>query len=198
MTQIANAIEAFAAGDHSAFATIHDTFQPKLWKFLCARSNNREDAEDLYNIVSLAVAQNIHTLKDSGKLTSWVIGIAVFRISDYYQNKKSNVSLDEFIDAESEILIDPTDSCEQEVISGERLLQIRTCIRKLPQPQRGYFEMQFLAEIPQKDIAENLDVNLNLIKSHIRRSKIRVLECLRHSGIQGDLINFPKQACASS
>ena len=179
-TVLANLIDRFCSGDKDLFPQIHDTYKARLWAFLCAKADNREDAEDLFNLVSLAVAQSLHRLKEPAKIAPWVIGIAANRLSDYYQKKRAEqVSVEDFVDE----LADPALSGEERVIHMQRMVQIRKCIRKLPGAHRQYFELQFLAEIPQKEIAEQFGINLNALKSYILRSKVKLTECLKRYGI---------------
>jgi len=179
MKNIEAAIVAFRQGHRDAFDIIHHAYKQRLWAYLCSRAHTHEDAQDLFGTVSFQVARDINQLRDSGQLISWVIGIAVNRVRDYYRKRKAGTLQ---VDPQNCFLVDPVPSAEAELLQQERLRQLCRCIAGLPEPQKAYFELQYLAEVPQKDIASMRQLNLNVLKSHVFRAKAKVMLCMRRHG----------------
>jgi len=172
-------VDLFNSGKKEVFPKIYDAFKNRLWSYLCSRANNREDAEEIFNTVSLNVYESLDKLEDPKKLLAWVIGIAEHRVGNYYSRRSPpKVSLQDF----ASDIQDPNRTPEERLIKHQRLEQLRKCIAALPDPQRTYVSLQFLAGTPQKEIAEKYNVNLNVLKSHILRSKVKILECMRRNG----------------
>ncbi len=180
MPSTAELIEFFLSGEKEAFEFIHNIYKNKLWTFLCARANCLEDAEELFNIISCVVYQDLESLEDPDKLIGWVLTIAVRRVANYYQRKKpETVRIEDFVT----VIEDPDLSAEEKILKREQLVHLRCCINKLPEPQQTYIRQQFLEEKSQKDIAEEHHINLNALKTHIFRSKRKLGECLRRCGV---------------
>ncbi len=178
---ISDLIRRFCGGDRDAFDDIHEIYRRPLWRYLCARADNHQDAEDLFNIVSLKIARKLSDLRDPKKLVSWVIGIAYKCLSHYYRKNTPKPQ-----QAEEAYLSYPDAGITQEerVYHCQVMDCLRRCVDKLPEPQLTYFSLQFFSEIPQVEIAQRFGINLNLLKSRILRSKVNILECLRKHGLE--------------
>jgi len=180
MPSTAEMIESFLSGEKEAFEFIHNIYKNKLWTFLCARANSLEDAEELFNIISCVVYQDLASLEDPDKLISWVITIAVRRVANFYQKRRpETVRVEDFVT----IIQDPDLSAEEKMLKREQLIHLRGCINKLPEPQQTYIRQQFLEEKSQKEIAEEHHLNLNALKTHVLRSKRKLVDCMRRGGL---------------
>lgn len=177
---ISDWIKRFLDGDRDAFDVIHDTYRNSLWAFLCSRANNRDDAEELFSLVSITVARKLDSLEQHEKLVSWVLGIAQFKIREFYRRPKHHsLQVEDFVDELEDSDLTP----EAQLASQEDMHQVHRCLRQLPEHQRTYIEQQFVAEIPQKDLAEQLGMNISALKSQVFRAKLKMLHCLRKHGV---------------
>ena len=177
--QIGSLIESYLAGNQAAFEQIHETYKTTLWRYLYSHANNREDAEDLFNIVSLSISRSLASLKDPSAIKGWVCQVARNRLYDYYKNKKPAM---ENLDHHAAGLASRQQSPEQQSIGRQRLMQIKTCIGALPEPQRDYCTLHFLAGVTQKSISEQYQLNLNSLKTSLSRAKLKIIACLEKSG----------------
>ena len=179
MTEVEVAIRAFQDGDNGAFDVIHQTYKQRLWAYLCSRVGCHEDAQDLFNTVSLQVARDINRLRHCDRLISWVLGIASHRVLDHYRKrKKTNVPFD----PTSFAIVDPAPTSEKQLLGNEKLRHLLRCLERLSEPQKELFQLQYLAGVPQKDIAFTRKLNLNVLKSHVFRAKTKIIHCMRRRG----------------
>jgi len=172
-------IEAYLAGNEAVFEQIHETYKTTLWRYLYSRADNREDAEDLFNIVSLSISRSLGSLEDPAAIKGWVCGVARNRLYDYYKSKKLTT---EDLEAHAPGLVADHHSPEEQSIKRQRLLQIKKCIGALPDPQRDYCTLHFLVGVTQKRISEQYELNINSLKTALSRSKIKIIACLERAG----------------
>ena len=69
----------------------------ELQKFIFFKVKNKQISEDILQDVFLKIQLQVHTLKDSSKLTSWVYQITRNTILDHFR-KENNLSSIENID----------------------------------------------------------------------------------------------------
>ena len=178
--EIENKIKRFCDGDNDAFYDIHQAYKRQLWAYIYRRADSREDAEDIFNIVSMTVARKLPNLNDPSKLISWVIGIAFKCFSEFYRKKNPQT---QSMDQSHLELTDPNATPETQLHHSQQLVFLRNCVRMLPEPQSTFFMLQFFAQLPQKEIARQFEVNINALKSHVFRSKLFIIKCLQRNGV---------------
>ncbi|CAM2070358.1 Sigma-70 family RNA polymerase sigma factor [Sulfidibacter corallicola] len=180
METVIASIHRYNAGDRDAFEPIHEYYKNRLWAYLCSRANNRDDAEELFSNVCMTIARRLPTLKEPEKLIAWVIGIAHFKVRERYKSPSmKSVCVDDF----AEELEDGCATPEENLVTHQSLEQLHDCMKQLPDHQREYIELQYLAGVPQKDVAEQFHLNTAALKSQIFRAKVKLLHCLRKHGI---------------
>ena len=76
-------------GKASAFGSLYDHYQPRIYRFVAIKVGRREEAEDLTHQVFLNAWQNIGNYKDLGHpFSSWLYKIARNQIADYYRARR--------------------------------------------------------------------------------------------------------------
>lgn len=155
---------------------IKQLYKP-LSQYIKKRINNQADAEDLTQEVFYKLSKSdnskVHSLK------SWVYTIAKNTITDYYRKKKvMTIELEEaaFFEEHKE---------------NEDILEMSKCIgqfiNKLPENYRFIMTLSELKEMPQKEIAAQLNMNYVTVRSKIQRGrkKLKALFSNCCSVIQG-------------
>lgn len=169
-------MQAHLQGDTNAFPQLMEYYRRDLWGFLRNRLHSQADAEDLFQEVCLKVFDKLATLKDPAKFRSWLFAIALNHVRKFFSKRKA-ISLDE--DAAEEggpsiVLVDPTRSpAEQLELKGD-LVKLRRHLHVLKERDRDILLLDVIAEVPQQRIADIYDMNLNSVKTIIRRAKIKL------------------------
>ena len=89
-------IESAVKGEASAFGSLYDYYQPKIYRFVLIKVSRREEAEDLTHQVFLNAWQNIKSYEHIGfAFSSWLYQIARNQVIDYYRTRKKNISIEE-------------------------------------------------------------------------------------------------------
>nr|WP_279382602.1 sigma-70 family RNA polymerase sigma factor [Acanthopleuribacter pedis] len=169
-------MQAHLQGDADAFPQLMEYYRRDLWGFLRNRLHSHADAEDLFQDICLKVFDKLATLKEPSAFRSWLFAIALNQVRKFF-TKKRPISLE--ADAEEEggasiVLVDPTRlPSEQLELKGD-LAKLRRHLHVLKERDRDILLLDVIAEVPQHRIAEMYDMNLNSVKTVIRRAKIKL------------------------
>jgi len=136
----------------------------QLCLFICSRTPNGDDAEDILQEVLLRIHGNYDSVRDMHKLESWMYQIARHSIIDYYRSNRLESGLsDEIMIADEE---DLPDSAAQDLAPA--ILQI---IQTLPPVYRDALTRVDIEGISQAELAQRLQVSLSTIKSRVQRGR---------------------------
>ena len=153
---------------------IEQLYKP-LFLYVKKRVNSLEDAEDLTQEVFYKLSKS--EINDVESVKSWVYTIARNTITDYYRKKKFPTTNE----VEELVFYDELDD-ENAV---EELSQCVTqFVNELPEDYRSIIVLSELEEIPQKEIAERLDMNYVTVRSKVQRGRKKL------KGIFSDCCNI--------
>ncbi|MDO5977503.1 sigma-70 family RNA polymerase sigma factor [Flavivirga spongiicola] len=162
-----------------------------LLGYVKKRVRNLEDAEDLTQDVFLKLSKSNNNGVDN--LKSWVYTIAKNTITDYYRKKQlqtNTIEEDRFFDSET-----------NEGAGMELSKCVNSFINQLPEEYIELMTLSELKEIPQKEIAERLDMNYVTVRSKIQRGRKKLKKlfedcCTILQGGKGSILDFQsKDAC---
>jgi len=149
------------------------------------RVRNQEDAEDLTQDVFFKLAKSNN--KDIDNLKSWVYTIAKNTITDYYRKRQLETnSIEEDVYFEN-------DSKED---AGQELSKcVGAFVNQLPEEYKEIMILSELKDIPQKEIAEKLNMNYVTVRSKIQRGRKKLKEllegcCTILQGGKGSIMDF--------
>jgi len=148
-------------GEASAFGTLYDKYQPRIFRFIFLKVSHREEAEDLTHQVFLSAWQNVERFVDEGlPFSSWLYRIARNKVIDFYRTHRRATTLES---VPEEILV------ADENIEGlaEKKLKIENVYRALQEltdEQRDVILLRFVDELSYEEIAASLKRNQTTIR----------------------------------
>lgn len=148
-------------GEASAFGSLYDYYQPKIYRFVLIKVGRREEAEDLTHQVFLSAWQNIHNYKNLGfPFSSWLYQIARNQIVDFYRTRKSEISLEK---TDPEYFVAPA-SAQFGLADKMEMERVRSAISKLKPEYQDVIIMRFVEDIPIKEVATAMEKSEGAIK----------------------------------
>ncbi|MFB0835051.1 RNA polymerase sigma factor [Arthrobacter halodurans] len=166
---------AFAAGDAEAMRQAYERYAPMVHTLALRALDNRHDAEDVTQQVFVS-AWRSRSGFDPGKaaLGAWIVGITRRRIADVYAARTRAMRSQDavFAVADAEEAEDGTDA-----VVVNRVV-VADAIERLGSPQKEILRLAFFADLTHTAIAEQLDLPLGTVKSHINRSLKRLRESM--------------------
>ena len=146
------------------------THNKKLLNFIRKRIANPEDGEDILQMTCLEVLRNRHKFMGASRPETWVFGIAVNLIRNYYKSQHS-VGLLECLDDEitPDLLLenDPCDLTEHRQLLQNTL----DSIDSLAPDIKSMLSILVEEEGSYQDVAQHLNIPLGTVRSRLSRAR---------------------------
>lgn len=151
-------------GNRGAWLKLVERHEKLLYNYLLRMISNREDARDMMQEVFLSVFRNLATFRGDCAFKSWMLKIAHHRCIEFYRRKRHFVDLDsteESFDQEGEY-------CPQQHAQASQQGQLLVdAMARLPVNQRAVLELKFFQHQTFEEIAVQLGVSSNTVKSRL-------------------------------
>jgi RNA polymerase sigma-70 factor (ECF subfamily) len=160
--RLEQALARSASGDQLAFAEIVRQHQGMVFSLACHFLRDRWLAEELAQEVFLNLHQNLSAIKSPAHLTFWLRKVTSHRCIDQARRQKvrPQVSLDDVPEPVA-------DAGENDFMLSEML---RRVVDTLPEKARMVVVLRYQEDLEPAEIAKVLDMPVNTVKSHLRRS----------------------------
>lgn len=150
------------AGDRFALATLIRAHQRVVYSLALRMLSDVHEAEDLAQEVFMQLHRRLALIESDAHLLFWLrkvtTNMAIDRLR--YEQKHRVLPLDD----EPDIAEEPPES--------DPLLQrrLRALVARLPAAARAVVLLRFQEDMDPTEIAEALEMSINTVKSHLRRS----------------------------
>jgi len=151
-------------------ASLLEDHRRDLWGFLVNHLSIREDAEDLFQEIGIKVLAHAGSIHDPSRFRSWLFSVAHNAVRSHYRKKRPITDEDRLAREPDQPSRGPHAVLEQR----ERLKALRRCLPRLSEQEREVLLLDTMAELPQAVIAEQLSLNLNTVKTTLRRARIKL------------------------
>lgn len=181
--------------DETAIERIYTTTFPKAYTIVyysLGGTNKFKDEAQTITQDSLRKAfEKLDQLKEDNKFAPWMYTILNNSIRDYFRAEKrknkdfqtntfSELDNEDYRDNYEESIMDDSVTFSPEANMNTELIAegLRECLDKLPDNQRFALIMQMYQQLTTKEIAEQMEVEENTVKSWIRRAKISIKDMI--------------------
>lgn len=162
-------------GDRAAFSSLYDATSAKLFGVCLRVLNNRAEAEDTLQDVFVKVWQkaSLYSVNGYSPMT-WLITMARNAAIDKLRTRKvGGVDIDEVHD-----LSDAAPSPEDEAVASSERARLNGCLDELDADRSDAVRCAYLDGDSYKELAQRYDVPLNTMRTWLRRSLLKLKECL--------------------
>jgi RNA polymerase sigma-70 factor (ECF subfamily) len=180
-------INAYTAGDESAFETLLQRHKRKVWSHIYLMVRDREVTEDLFQEAFIKV---VHHLKagrynEEGKFLPWVLRIAHNLVIDHFRRNKKMPTVRGTEDHDVfGTIAQPGQNVEQRMVNVQIDADVRRLIDQLPQDQRDVVIMRTYLNMSFKEIAEHTDVSINTALGRMRYALINMRKLIQKHQMQ--------------
>lgn len=173
---IEDAIARCALGDRSAFAALYQATSGKLFSVALRVLNDRAEAEDALQEIFVKIWHNAEKYAANGlSPMTWLITVARNHAIDRLRARKAGgTSVDEYVD----ILPDKGPGPEGAAIAASESARIMSCLGELEPDRAEAVQRAYLDGETYKELASSFDVPLNTMRTWLRRSLIKLRDCL--------------------
>ena len=159
----------FARGDDACLEEVFRRFAPLIYTIAYRALQSSSDGEEITQEVFVSAWRGRASYQaDKGSLVGWLIAIARNRVADRLRARGREVRLVQAV-ANSDVQV------QSEGLSTliDRLVLTEE-IRQLPHPRGTILQLAFWEGRSYPQIAEQLDLPLGTVKSHVRRGLLHL------------------------
>jgi len=178
-------IKLILNGDRDRFRILVEQHQQMVFRTCMGFVHNREDAEDLAQDVFVQAYRSLSGFKGESAFSTWIYRIAV-NASLNKIRKSSRNSVFQRLDAlfgqdrnkELSLPLDSPENPEEILIKEEYAVWIRKALDSLPDNQKTAVILSKYDDLPQKEIAEIMNLTEGAVVALLPRAKKNLREKL--------------------
>ncbi len=163
-------VENLKQGNFQAITTFHNTYAPKIARFLRTKLGREEDIQDITNDIFFEAIDSIIMLKDEKKLSAWLFQIAHHKVADFYRKKRiktfllSQIPLLELV---AEEIYSPDFQFEKNKLRDN----IEATLRCLSYKHQKILKLHYEDHVPVKKLAIEFDLSHKATESLLYRAR---------------------------
>ena len=167
-----NLVEAARQGDPTAISDLLTACQPDLKRFARRTCATTEDAEDAVQIALWQLSQKVGALRTVAAFATWLFRIVERECYRLYRGLRSTQSLDDLADSDVPAAAIPTDL----------KIDLTRAMAKLSPPYREVLILRDVHELTAPEVADELGLSIEAVKSRLHRARTMIREDLLASG----------------
>jgi RNA polymerase sigma-70 factor (ECF subfamily) len=164
-----------ALKDRAAFNLLYQQTSAKLFGVCLRVLNDRGEAEDALQeiYIKIWVKADRFAISDLSPI-SWLVAVARNHAIDRIRARKTKTTvLDDALN-----IADPTPGAEALLVAGGEARRIDTCLEELDKDKAAAIRGAYISGDSYVELAEQLGVPLNTIRTWLRRSLMKLRDCL--------------------
>lgn len=169
--QVSHEISRMATGERKALDRVYRLTSGKVFAILLKILRNKSDAEDALQNVYVKAWRGAPRFDPSRSGEAWIATIARNVAIDHIRSSRRNVSDSEEVD----MVADPVQTSSEQWQMRKDLVH---CLETLPAEQARAVVQVYLHGLSYQEVADILGSPLNTVRTWLRRSLLKLRECL--------------------
>lgn len=167
-------LELCGSGNNSGYSVLYQRYSKAAFNSIFRLVNDREEAEDILQEVFVKAFSEIKSLKNTDSFGGWVKRIAINHALNFLRKKKIY-----FAEIEDDKMLDTNDDELEEKLDLEfRIEELQNVIAELPLQIRTIVNLFLFENMPQEEIAKELNIPPGTVRSYYHRAKKKIFEKL--------------------
>ena len=147
---------------------IHDQYYERVRKFILASVKNESVADDLVQETFIRIQENLDSVRDPEKISSWIFRIAYHLCQDHFRLLKKSSSQEEIHDGLVTLQESPV---QKELEQGEMSRCVQDKLNLLPESQRSVIILADIMDFSHQEIADILGLTVENVKVRLHRAR---------------------------
>jgi RNA polymerase sigma-70 factor, ECF subfamily len=157
---------------------IQDQYYHRVRKFILTSVRDESVADDLIQETFIKIQENLDSLRDPAKISSWIFSIAHHLCQDHFRTQKKSSSHEEIHDG----LVNLEETRVQKRLEqGEMSQCVQDKLKLLPESQRSIIILAEVMEFSHQEIADILGLTVENVKVRLHRARKRFKSILEKS-----------------
>ena len=162
-------IQNILDGSQPDFERLIKIYQPNVFRTAMGLLHNKEDAEEITQDVFLKVYDSLSSFNHRATLSTWIYRVTINTSLNFLKKKKANRVL--FGLSSLLGLASKEKQSEKLVTDKEEKDAIRKAMQELPEKQRLAFVLTKYEELPQKQVAEIMQISEGAVEQLVIRAR---------------------------
>ena len=164
-------------GDATAFDTIVDRYERRVFAVALRICRHHEDARDVTQDVFVTALRALKGFRGEAQLSTWLHRVAVNASLDLVRKRRrrDHSSTDDLAEQAS-----PEPGPEFEAIQAVRAREVHRALGLIPPDQRALIVLHDLQGLDYAECAEALEIPLGTVKSRLHRARLALAHRLGH------------------
>jgi RNA polymerase sigma-70 factor (ECF subfamily) len=146
-------------GDQAAWLKLIKQHEQQVYNHCLRLTGNSHDALDLMQEAFMSVYRSLHNFHGQSQFKTWLFSVTQARCMDFFRKQRQSSPLEEVSEAAH------TPSCPIQLQSDNQ--HIHAALQALPFEQRQIVELKFFQHFTFEEIAEQLAISPNTVKSRL-------------------------------
>lgn len=178
--ELTELVKKAQSGNKKALEEIYSFTRPHIFNMAYAVLKNEDDAEDIVQDCYVTVISKLGELKNPESFEKWLNTVASNKIKDYIKKKKPDL-----IDGQDYAFINSVPEESSDFIPHENIDRadnsetVSKIVSELSDEKRKCIEMHYYEEKSVSDIARELDIPENTVKSRLHQGRKEVREKIK-------------------
>lgn len=168
----AELIHSILDGNQQDYAILIKRYQVNVFRTVMGFVHNKEDSEEITQDVFVKAYQSLSSFSGKAAFSTWLYRIAVNISLNYLRKKKRRrfwIGLSDFLQVASK-----DKSAETVITERSDSAVIQLALDALPEKQRLAFVFTKYEELPQKQVAEIMQISEGAVEQLILRAKMNL------------------------
>lgn len=178
-------IKALIAKDLAAFEEFYESYKSRVYNICLGYTQHIEDAEEVMQDVFVEVFKSVERFEGKSSISTWMYRISVNKSLDflrYKKRKKRFAQIQRLWGGEKDEALDLPDFVHPGVLveNQEKAQTLFRAINSLAEKQKTAFILSFVEELPRKEVAEIMNIQLKACESLLQRAKANLRKKLEN------------------
>jgi RNA polymerase sigma-70 factor (ECF subfamily) len=179
----AELVQSCLAGHRESFDVLVERHQRHVYQLCYRFVGNHEDASDLAQDVFIRAYRGLKNFKGRASVGTWLYRIGVNVCLNKVGTKTPKPDpLDPLLEANDQRIASDAESVADALLRGERALQVRAAIARLPKKQRATLILRVYHELPHEQIAGILGSSVGAVKANFFHALNNLKKLMREAG----------------
>lgn len=162
------------ASRKQAFETIVARYNRMLFQYIFRMLQNREDTEDLLQMVWIKAWKNLDNFRGDCQLSTWLMTIATREVYSKFREKK-RIQTQALEGNQTSLSVTSTSS-----LSAEDILErLQTAVAELPDKQQQVFIMRYFEEMNYEDMSAITGTSVGALKASFHHAVKKIEHYIR-------------------
>jgi RNA polymerase sigma-70 factor (ECF subfamily) len=162
------------ASRKQAFETIVARYNKMLFQYIFRMLLNREDTEDLLQIVWIKAWKNLDNFRGDCQLSTWLMTIATREVYSKFREKK-RIQTQTLEDSHASLSVTSATALPAEIV----LERLQTAVAELPDKQQQVFIMRYFEEMSYEDMSAITGTSIGALKASFHHAVKKIEQYIR-------------------